>query len=423
MSSSNRVFITGLSALTACGATLQNTWDAVLTGQTGIDEIKEWDISTWPARLGAELKAFQPAKLLPDRKLLKVISRQDVMGIHAAIQAVEHSGIVEYRNTLKNSDDFNERTGVYVGSPGNKYFQQYDFLPLLAKAENNMQTFSAHLFEEIHPMWLLRILPNNVLAYAGITYGFKGPNHNIVNHAVGGVQAMLEAAHAIRSGQADRVVVVAYDMGIEPQALFYYYKLGVISETALKPFDVNHNGTILGEGAAAIILESEQSAKQRSARCFAEILGGASTTEGTHLFSIEDDGKLLSNLLHKTLADTGLTPNDVGMITAHGNGNKKSDKTEALAITNILQDVPVTAFKWAIGHTICASGLIDSVLTVQALNQKIIPGIANFTQLAENCRGLNVQQQHSPLPSKKSALVINRGFAGMNACLVMQSCD
>src|SRR5208283_989287 len=123
--------------------------------------------------------------------------------------------------------------------------------------QGNMQTFAKHLFDEVHPMWLLRILPNNVLAYTGITYGFKGPNHNITNHAVGGTQAILEAYHAIRSGQADRAVVVAYDMGVEPQALFYYKQLGVVSERHLKPFDSEHDGTILADGAAALVLESE----------------------------------------------------------------------------------------------------------------------------------------------------------------------
>ena len=121
-------------------------------------------------------------------------------------------------------------------------------------------------------MWLLRILPNNVLAYTGITYGFKGPNHNITNHAVGGTQAILEAYHAIRSGQADRAVVVAYDMGIEPQALFYYEKLGVVSGRHLKPFDDDHDGTLLAEGAAALVLESEDSVNARAATCYGEIL-------------------------------------------------------------------------------------------------------------------------------------------------------
>jgi 3-oxoacyl-[acyl-carrier-protein] synthase I len=108
----NRVFITGRSALTASGATAQDTWDALCAGETGIDEIKQWDLSGWSHRLGGELKDFQPAKMLPDRKLMKVISRHDAIGIHAAVAAVEQSQIITYRDSLNCPDVFNDQTGI-----------------------------------------------------------------------------------------------------------------------------------------------------------------------------------------------------------------------------------------------------------------------------------------------------------------------
>ena len=426
MSDNNRVFITGVSALTASGATADETWNAVLAGEQGLGEIKEWDVSSWTHRLGGELKNFQPAKMLPDRKLIKVISRQDVMGINAAMQAVENSQLIPYRDTLDSVDDFNDETAVYVGSPGNKYFQQYDFLSLIAKSGGDMKSFAGQLFSEVHPMWLLRILPNNVLAYAGITYGFKGPNHNITNHAVGGMQAIIEAYHAIKSGQAQRAVVVAYDVGTEPQSLFYYDKLGVISARHLKPFDQEHDGTILAEGAAALVLESEASAKARSATCYGEIAGGISASEASGLFSIESDGEQLAALLAQVLKAQQLTPDDVDLLVAHGNGNKKSDLSEAQAITSVFgaQAIPVTAFKWAMGHTLCASGVLDAVLTTYALRNKCIPGIATLEKPAAGCETLAVNQAHRKLDnSTHCAVVINRGFASMNACLVIKSCE
>ncbi|CEK09479.1 beta-ketoacyl-[acyl-carrier-protein] synthase family protein [Legionella hackeliae] len=425
MKNSNRVFITGLSALTACGDTADSTWDAILQGQTGIDEIKQWDLSSWSHRLGGELKNFQPAKMLPDRKLMKVISRQDVIGINAAMQAVNHSQLVDYRTTLEPEmvDVFNDRTAVYVGSPGNKYFQQEDFLPLLAKTQGDMKAFADQLFNEVHPMWLLRILPNNVLAYTGITYGFKGPNHNVTNHAVGGAQALIEAYHAIAQGQADRAVVVAYDMGIEPQALYYYEKLGVISEHDLKPFNHDHDGTILAEGAAALVLESEASVRARSARCFGEIAGGMSASEANGLFSLEADGEALTALIKRTLDEHHLEAKDIDFVVAHGNGNIKSDDSEAQAIQNVFANTPVTAFKWAVGHTICASGVVDAVLTSYALKDKCVPGIANFTKATSAGEHLNINAAHRHLEKAKIAMMINRGFASMNACIVIKACD
>lgn len=425
MSQFNRVFITGRSALTASGASADETWDSVLAGKSGIAEVAHWDLSSWSHRLGGELKDFQPTKMLPDKKLIKVISRQDVMGINAAVQAVENSNIISYRDELQNPEEYNDRTAVFVGSPGNKYFQQYDFLPLVAKSEGNMHPFAQNLFDEVHPMWLLRILPNNVLAYTGITYGFKGPNHNVTNHAVGGTQAIIEAYHAIRTGQADRAVVVAYDMGIEPQALFYYEKLGVISARHLKPFDQEHDGTILGEGAAAMVLESEASVASRSAACYGEIIGGLSASEAAGLFSIDGDGTHLHQLMERTIEQAQLKPEQISMVVAHGNGNSKSDNTEAYAINNTFKHHPlaVTGFKWSMGHTLCASGVLDAVLTSYSLENRCVPGIANFTNAASECTGLNISASHQSISNNACALMINRGFASMDACLVIKACE
>jgi 3-oxoacyl-[acyl-carrier-protein] synthase I len=426
MSHSNRVFITGTSALTASGATAESTWASIVEGRHGLDAIKQWDLSSWTHRLGGEIKSYEPAKLLPDRKLLKVISRQDVLGINAAVQAVEHSGCIDYRASLSSSDAFNEKTAVFVGSPGNKYYQQYDFLPLLAKTQGDMKAFAEQLFTEVHPMWLLRILPNNVLAYTGITYGFKGANHNITNHAVSGTQALIEAYHAIRQGQADRAVVVAYDVGVEPQALYYYEKLGVVSSRHLKPFDAEHDGTVLAEGAAAIVLESEASVAARGATCYAEMVAGASTTEACGLFSIEANGDQLAQLMTTTLQQHQIDLDAVGVVVAHGNGNPKSDISEAQAIAAVFGDrrVPVTAFKWSMGHTLCASGILDTVLTTHGFNDRCFPGIANLSSIAADCHPLQVSAQAQTMDvNQPYAVILNRGFSSMNACVVVKRCE
>lgn len=426
MSDLNRVFITGMSAITASGQTAEATWEAILAGKQSLTDIKQWDLSSWTHRLGGEITPYEPGKLLPDRKLMKVISKQDVFGINAAMQAVNHSQLLPYRETLEDASEFNEQTAVFVGSPGNKYYQQYDFLPLVAESKGEMPAFAEGLFSEVHPMWLLRILPNNVLAYTGITYDFKGMNHNITNHAVSGTQAIIEAFHAIQQGQAERAVVVAYDVGTDPQALFYYEKLGVVSPSDLKPFDALHDGTILAEGAAAFVLESAASARARGAVCYAEVITGASTTEASGLFSIESNGASLSRLLTSTLESHAIPPHEVGLVVAHGNGNPKSDDSEALAIQKTFGDypVPVTAFKWSMGHTLCASGVLDAVLMTMGLNQKCIPGVANLTSTAPTAHGLNVSSASREwADTAPYAMMVNRGFASMNACLVLKRCE
>jgi 3-oxoacyl-[acyl-carrier-protein] synthase-1 len=426
MSRAERIFITGYSALSAGGHHVDEHWDALMAGVTKTAPSREYDLSTWENQMAGELANFDMRQALPDRKLLKVISKQDVMGLYAAIQAANQSGLTDFlAEGLSNDLERCDRTGVFVGSPGNKYFQQYDFLPLVAQSKGDMQYFAKHLNEEVHPMWLLRILPNNVLAYTGIQLGCKGINHNITNHAVGGMQALIEAYWAIQTGQADRVVVVAYDIGTEPQARYYYEKLGVLSATELAPFDQRHDGTILAEGAAALVLESEASMKARGAKPLAEFLGGKYTTEGAGLFGLQDDGQPLATLMQAAMEQCHVQTNDIQMLVAHANGNQKSDNSEALAIASTFGEkgVPVTGFKWLMGHTLCAAGLIDVALAVKALSENTIPHIPNFKRPAAHVSALDVVTAPRKTSLDATAMIVNRGFGGMNAVALLKAVE
>lgn len=415
---SEKVYITACSALSAAGHDMAGHWENVLAGKSKIDICKAYDFTTWPSQLAGEINDFNWQRALPDRKQMKVISKQDIMGLYAAHQVADNSGLTAYLADAKENAPVRcDRTAVFVGSPGNKYFQQYDFLPLLAKAEDDMQAFAKHLFETVHPMWLLRILPNNVLAYAGINLHCKGVNHNVTNHAVGGLQALIEAYWSIQTGQADRALVIAYDIGNEPQARFYYEQLGVLSPDGLSPFDIKHNGTVLAEGAVAIILENQSSITERQVKPVAELLMGKSSSEGQGLFSLQDDGLPLAELIQDTLDANQLCASDINFVIAHANGNQKSDASEARAIEAIFgnQGVPVTGFKWLMGHTLCASGLLDLALAAEAIKANTIPALATCNTLATTCQGLDVVQSHRLITQKiPHALIINRGFGSMN---------
>lgn len=424
----NKVYITGMSAVSATGMNLDSTWQALLNGESGLRSVSHWQEKVEKAFIGGELKDYQPRRMIPDPKWLKLISRQDVIGLNAAFQAVEHSGCMAYRDSLadeKAREAFNDGTGVYVGSAGNKFFQQYDFMPLFAQSEGSTAKFGEYLFETIHPMWLLKILPNNVLAYTGIQYGFKGPNQNIANHAVSGLQAIIEAYWAIALGQAERAVVVAYDAATEPQSAMYYEQLGTLSPTgAIKSFDKMRDGTILGEGAAAIVLESESAALARNATCYGEILSGKSSAEACGIFGLQASCESLIHLMELALEQAHLNSSDISMITAHANGNIQSDATEAQAISHLFSEyqTPVTGFKWSVGHTLCASGVLDTVLTLKAFQEKIIPGISVLNELAEDCQGISVSKEARALTSSM-AMVLSRGFGGLDSCLILKGCQ
>lgn len=414
------VVITGYGVLTALGNDLASTWSQLQEGKTGIAPITQWDISDWRFPLGGELKDFDVRQKVFDKKILKLISRHDVIGLNAAEQAVQHSGLLDYRSGLdeKIAREFNERTGIYVGAPGNKYYQQYDFMPLFAK---DMPEFAAELFNQVNPMWLLKILPNNVLAYAAIHYGFKGANQNITNHGVSGLQAVIEAYRAISNGLADRALVIAYDAAFEPQSILYYGESGLLSNNSVRPFDCHRNGTVLAEGAGALLLESKAAAQQRDATIYGEILAGSVTSEATGIFALQPEGEGVTRVMEQVLAQGHVAPQDIGMITAHGNGNIQSDATEAYAIRNLFKEPkPTTSFKWAIGHTLAAAGVIETVLTLQALQQKVVPGIATLQQLGDDCRGIAVE--NSPqIPHSSLGLMLGRGFGGLNASVLIKA--
>jgi 3-oxoacyl-[acyl-carrier-protein] synthase I len=274
----------------------------------------------------------------------------------------------------------------------------------------------------VNPMWLLRTLPNNVLGHIGIRHGLKGPNACITNHSAGGTLAVIEAFEALRHGEADRAVAVGHDAPIEPQMLLYYHGVGLLASEALRPFDARHDGSVFGEGAGALLLETEASAIGRKAKVIGEVLGGGFACEAEGLLTIRDDGDGVVRAIEQALDDAGLRPEDVGMIVAHGNGTPQSDASEAAALRQVFGAAmpPVTAFKWAFGHLIAAAGILDAVLAIAALKQRVVPGIATLSAIASDCSGLSLSAAPQ-VPRSDVALIVCRGFAGTNAALLVRA--
>ncbi len=416
----DRVVITGLGCLTAAGLNAETTWGAVKSGESGIDRMADGQICQWPYPLVGEIKGYNPRKLLADRKLLKAISREDVIGLNAVAQALDHSKLLEHRDALDDPERFNDRTGVFAGSPGGKYRHQYDYLPVLAAVHGDHARFGDRAMEQVHPMWLLRTLPNNVLGYVGMQYRLKGPNHNFTDHSVSGTQAIAEAARYMQEGAIDRAIVVAYESAVEPEGIAYYASLGLLSSRGLHPFDADRDGTVLAEGAGALVLETLAAARERGARIYGEVLGSAIVSEARGILSIRDDGEGLARAIRLALQGAGLGPGEVGMVTAHANGTRNSDASEARALGEVFGGcaVPVTGFKWCLGHTIAASGVIETILTLFCLGEGRVPGIPTLRTRAHDCEDLNVCSSDLE-PRSSIGLVVTRGFAGLTSCVVI----
>ena len=419
-----KVVITGTGAVCAAGAEPADILASVMSGATSIRPIELWDTASWPTHVAGEIPNFNARAMVDDRKLHKLIRRTDLVGLYAAGRAIGESGIVAHRDTLDEAAraTYSDRTGVIVGSGGGNFENQYDYFPLMTEAGGDLVAFGRELSNTVNPMWLLRTLPNNVLGHIGIKYGLKGTNACITNHSVGGLLAVIEAYCAVRDGEADRVVAVGHETPIEPQMVLYYHDVGLLASETLRPFDARRDGSQFGEGAGALMVETDGSARERGAKVLGEVLGGGYATEAHGLLAIRADGDGPERAIRHALDEAGLRPADVGMVVAHGNGTRASDSSEAAALLRVFgRDMPpVTGFKWAIGHLIAAAGIVEAVIGLAALRANVVPGIAALRDLDPECAGLAVSPAHQ-VPRGPVALVLCRGFAGTNAAILVRA--
>jgi 3-oxoacyl-[acyl-carrier-protein] synthase-1 len=423
MSASDPILITGTGVVCALGRESQEVWEKVRAGESALGPIRQWDVSGWPRRVAAEIDA-QPTSLVTDRKLHKLIRRTDVFGIYAAGRAIDQAGIVPWRENLDEAGQVaaSEGIGCYVGSGGGTYESQYDYFPLLDSAQGSLETFGRLLGETVNPMWLLRTLPNNVLCHVGIRYGLKGSNACITNHSVSGMLAALEACAAMRSGEAQRCVAIGHDAPIQQQAMLYYHGAGLIAQDTVRPFDARRDGSLFGEGAGALFLETEAAAAARGATVLGELLGGGSGSDAVGLLAIREDGDGLARAIEAAFADAGIGPREVGVVVAHANGTPQSDASEAAALRRVFgaSIPPVTGFKWAIGHTVAAAGVIEATLALHALGEGVVPGVPTLEQIDPALADLPVSAK-AQATRGDVALILCRGFGGTNAALLVRA--
>ena len=422
--SRNRIVITGVGGVSGAGRDPEAMLDAIIDGRSAIRPIEGFDTTGWPVKDAAEIVDFNARALVDDRKLHKLIRRTDMLGIYAGDRAAEAAGYAAYRDTLAAdaSNLFADRTGIYVGSGAGAFENQHDFFPLMSESKGDLQAFGRDLADTVNPMWLLRTLPNNVLCHVGIRNRLKGTNACITNHSVGGALAVIEATEALRNGEADRALAIGHETPIEPQNVLFYHRCGLLATGGLRPFDRARTGSLFGEGAGALALETENAARARNALVIGEVLGGGSVGDALGLLAISDDGDGVVRAIEAALADARVHARDIGMIVAHGNGTVQSDATEAAALRHVFGDQcpPVTAFKWALGHLIAAAGILETTLALAAICRQTVPGIATLDSIAPECAGVPLSRT-AQRPRSDIALIVCRGFAGTDAALVVRT--
>jgi 3-oxoacyl-[acyl-carrier-protein] synthase II len=418
------VAVTGVGLVTPMGTSLDAVWDACRAGRSIVAELTGYDASTFPVRIGGEVRDFNPREHI-DRKALKLMRHSVQFGVTSTALAWSDAGFEE--GLLDPV-----RVGVYIGAGGGKMTDTEDFFPAVADTlgpggQVDMKAFGEKGLDKINPLWLLTVLPNNVLSFTSIAVNAQGPNMNIVNAGVSGGQSVGEAAKSIVTGRCVAAIAGAYDSLIHGKEMLDYWRLGLLAptndeppESVCRPFDAHRRGTVAAEGAGALVLEEWDHARSRGARIYGEVVGYGCATAETGLIELDSEGAEVAHAISEALADAGRQPQDVGHINAHGNATVASDATEAAGIKMSLGDhaarVPVSSTKSMMGHTMAASGTIEAVITLASLSDQIVPPTINYNEPDPAC-DIDVVAGAARPHTFDLALSISRGVGGH--CVVL----
>ncbi|MFO0191535.1 MAG: beta-ketoacyl-[acyl-carrier-protein] synthase family protein [Planctomycetia bacterium] len=418
MSAAREVVITGLGVVSPIGIGCGPFWDALERGTSGIRLVDLFDASSLSVRFGGQIPDFDPKLYVRPRKSLKVMSREIQLGFAAADLAVNDAGIAagsiepERFGVVFGNDmiyaDLEDLEGTYRRS---RLDGRFDF-----------GLWSEAIQEELHPLWLLKHLPNMTASHIAIALDARGPNNTIVLGDVSSLLALAEAASVIERGWADVMLTGGTGCRLHPTALVARGD-ALLSHRAddfrraCRPFDLNRDGMVNGEGAAAIVLESREHAERRGAKIRGRILGTAARCEPKARRE-GVTGASLRQAIRAALAAARLAPGEVGHVNAHGVSTIEMDRLEAAAIAAELGDVPVTAPKSSFGHLGAAGGAVELAASILGLGAGLVPPTLNYETPDPLCP-VNVVHGEPLAGRPGTALAVNLCSTGQAAAVAI----
>ena len=410
MNKRRRVVVTGMGAMTPLGLTLEETWEGLLAGRSGVGPITQFDASGLPVRIAGELKDFDPTRYI-NFKAARRIARCSQVAIAMAQAALADAGF-----SLPLADE--ERVGVLVGSA----------VGGLDRAIAGVDTFRAKGLARISPFIITSSLANMPSHHVSHWAGAKGPISTVVAACATGTQAVGEAAEIVRRGAADVVICGGVEALIHFAPIAGFCAMRALSarndepERASRPFDAERDGFVYSEGGALLILEALEHARARGARIRAEMLGHASSSDAFHVAQPDPEGMGASRAMRWALDDAGLTPDDVGYINAHGSSTPISDPIETRAIKRVFGEraykIPISSTKSMIGHAMGGAGAIEAAACVLTVEQGIIHPTINLETPDPEC-DLDYVPEGARKADVRFALSNSFGLGGQNACLVL----
>lgn len=425
-----RAVITGMGAVTPVGAGVQENWESLVAGRSGIGPFTILESGHLPVKLAAEVKGFDPKRFIPDRKTIKLTFRNVHLALAAARLAFEHAGIQKGQVP-------SHRLGAIIGAggcgsddgPGADDMQE----PLLKSWNEETQVFDPALFGKdglpvTYPLFLLKALPNNAFYYISLEYNIQGANDNIISSYAGGAQAIGDAYRTIRRGLADVIIAGGYDSLLTPATIYSLDSFGMLSRQddparACRPFDRSRSGTVAGEGAGFVIVEELEHARRRGATVYAEVAGYGNASSAYHMFKPDPAGKGIVNAVSRALREANFAAAEVDWICADGTGTAEGDRAEARALHGIFQDdiasIPVSATKSMTGHIGAGAGAVESIYCLMAMQSGMLPPTLNYEAGDDDCP-LAIVAGAAQQRRVDVALNINQGIGGQTTALVFK---
>ncbi len=405
-----RVVVTGMGALTPLGNTVEEFWQGVVEGRSGIDWITLVDSTNYPVKVDGEVRNFDPTQYM-DRKEARRMARFSQLSVAAAKMAIDDAGL-----RLEQEDA--TRVGVLLGNGNGGYPETDDAVRQIIEKGGN----------RLDPFYMSKTLPNMAAAQIAMQFGLKGYNNTVVTACAAGTQALGDALDVLRLGRADVMVAGGGEAGICELGLAAFSVMRALSTRAddptkaSRPFDKNRDGFVCAEGAGLLVLETLEHAEKRGARVLAELVGYGACSDAYHVVAPCADGEGAQRAMRWAIEDAGIEPEDIDYINAHGTSTPTNDVTETIAIKGVFGErayqIPVSSTKSMIGHTLGASGAIESIASIKALQTGILPPTINYETPDPECDLDYVPNEARRVEGLRYVLKNSFGFGGQNACLV-----
>ncbi|MCB6144366.1 beta-ketoacyl-ACP synthase II [Providencia rettgeri] len=410
--SKRRVVVTGLGMLSPVGNTVESSWKAVCDGQSGISLIDHFDTTNHATKFAGLVKDFNYEEFGISRKDAKKMDPFIQYGIAAGFQAFKDAG-------LEVTEANATRIGAAIGSG----------IGGLGLIQDNCESLLHGGPRKVSPFFVPSTIINMVAGHLSIMYGFRGPSISIATACTSGVHNIGHAARMIAYGDADVMVAGGAEKATTPLGVAGFGAARALStrnddpQAASRPWDKDRDGFVLGDGAGIIILDEYEHAKARGAKIYAEIAGFGMSSDAYHMTSPPENGAGAALAMENALNDAGIKASDVGYINAHGTSTPAGDLAEAQAVVNVFgegTDVLVSSTKSMTGHLLGAAGAIESIFTILALCDQIVPPTINLDNPDEACKLDFVPGEARKVDNMEYALCNSFGFGGTNGSLIFR---